>query len=101
VMHQNKASVQPVITASAVRTSTATSVCECPEELTLPLPEASVLWVIRRFSADRWSNGYKTWWPIYTPHPGHLKFAGVAGHPTHTQEHLQAIQKHQDHILSP
>ena len=51
--------------------------------------------------ADRWSNGYKSWWPIYTPHPGHLKIAGVAGHPTHTQEHLQAIQKHQDHILSP
>ena len=72
----------------------ATSVYEWPEEPTLPLPEASVLPVIRRFSANRWSNGYKTWWP----HPGHLK---IAGHPTHTQEHLQAIQKHQDHILSP
>ena len=54
-----------------------------------------------QFSADRWSNGFKTWWPVYTPHPGHLKIAGVAGHPTHTQEHLQTIQKHQDHILSP
>ena len=25
------------------------------------------------FSANRWSNSSKTWWPIYTPHPGHLK----------------------------
>jgi len=32
---------------------------------------------------------------------GHLKIAGVAGHPTHTQIYLQAIQEHQDHILSP
>jgi len=31
--------------------------------------------------------------------PGHLMIAGVAGHPTHTQEHLQAIQEHSDHIL--
>src|SRR4026208_2030865 len=100
-MHRNKASVQPMITASAVRSSTATSGYEGPDEPTLPLPEASVHPVIRRFLANRWSNGYKTWWPIYTPHPGHLKIAGVAGHPTHTQEHLQAIQKHQDHILSP
>ena len=43
----------------------------------------------------------ETWWSIYMSHPGHLKFAGVVGHPTHTQEHLQAIQKHQNHILSP
>ena len=43
----------------------------------------------------------ETWWPIYTSQPGHLKLAGVAGHPTHTQEHLRAIQEHQDHILSP
>ena len=40
----------------------------------------------------------ETWWPIYTPHPGHLKLAGVARLPTHTQEHHQAIQEHQDHI---
>ena len=32
---------------------------------------------------------------------GHLKFFGVAGHPTHTQQHLQAIQEHKDQILSP
>ena len=31
---------------------------------------------------------------IYMCSPGHLKFAGVAGHPTHTQEHLQAIPEH-------
>ena len=56
--------------------------------------------VIRRFSANRWSNGYKTWWPIYTPHPGHLKIAGVPRHLIHIQEHLQAIQELIDHILS-
>jgi len=41
----------------------------------------------------------ETWWPIYTPHPGHFEFAGVAEHPTHTLKHLQAIQEHSDHIL--
>ena len=46
------------------------------------------------------SNGYKTWWPIYTPHPGHLKIAGVPRHLIHIQEHLQAIQELIDHILS-
>ena len=51
-------------------------------------------------SADRWSYSYKIWWPIYTPHPSHFEFAGVAGHPTQTQEHLQAIQEHKDQILS-
>ena len=35
-----------------------------------------------------------SWWHIYMCSPGHLKFAGVAGHPTHTQEHLQAIPEH-------
>ena len=42
-----------------------------------------------------------SWWPIYLCSPGHLKFAGVARSHTHTQEHLQAIQEHIDHILSP
>ena len=51
------------------------------------------------FSADRWSNGYKTWWPIYMPHPGHLKLAGVPRHLIHIQEHLQAIQVHIDQFL--
>ena len=41
-----------------------------------------------------------SWWPIYMCFPGHLKIAGVAEHPTHTQEHLQAIQEHKDQILS-
>ena len=40
-----------------------------------------------------------SWWPIYMPHPGHLKLAGVARSHTHTQEHLQAIQELIDHIL--
>ena len=31
--------------------------------------------------------------------PGHLKFAGDLRHPTHTQEHLQAIQVHIDQIF--
>src|SRR6185503_11631941 len=39
VRHRCKASVQPVVSALAVRSSTATSVCECPEEPTPPLPE--------------------------------------------------------------
>ena len=52
-----------------------------------------------QFSADRWSNGSTTWKPIYMASPGHLKIAGVAGHPTHTQIHLQAIQELIDHIL--
>ena len=42
-----------------------------------------------------------SWWPIYTPHPGHFEIAGVAEHTTHTQEHLQAIQEHKDQIISP
>ena len=35
--------------------------------------------------------------------PGHLKFAGVQEHHTHThtQEYLQAIQELSDHIFSP
>ena len=41
------------------------------------------------------------WWTIYMCSHGHLKLAGVAEHPTHTQEHLQAIQEHNDQILSP
>ena len=40
-----------------------------------------------------------SWWLIYTPHPGHFEFAGVARSHTHTQEHLQAIQELMDHIL--
>jgi len=60
------------------------SCLEWPDEPTLPLQEASVHPMIRSFSADHWSNGYKTWWPIYTPHPGHLKFTGVARSHTHT-----------------
>ena len=43
----------------------------------------------------------ETWWPIYTPHPGHLKLAGVQGSYMHTQEPLQAIQELSIHILSP
>ena len=61
---------EPMITVSAVRSSTATSGYEWPDEPTLPQPEASVHPMIRRFSADRWSNCYKTWWPIYvSPRP--------------------------------
>ena len=36
----------------------------------------------------------ETWWPIYyTPHPGHLKLAGVAGHPTHTPKNISKPYK--------
>jgi len=42
-----------------------------------------------------------TWWVIYMPSPGHLKFAGVQEQHTHTQERLQAIQELSDHIFSP
>ena len=42
-----------------------------------------------------------TWCPIYMPSPGHLTFAGVPRHHTHTQEHLQAIQELSDQIFSP
>ena len=42
-----------------------------------------------------------SWWPIYMCSPGHLKIAGVARSHTHTQEYLQAIEEHIDHILSP
>ena len=38
---------------------------------------------------------------IYMCSPGHLKIAGVAGHPPHTQEHLQAIQVLSDQMFSP
>ena len=51
--------------------------------------------------AENWPTTLLSWWPIYTPHPGYFEFAGVAGHPTHTQEHLQDIQEHKDQILSP
>jgi len=40
-----------------------------------------------------------SWWPIYTPHPGHLKLAGVSRSLIHIQEHLQAIQVQIDQIL--
>ena len=89
VKHRCIASVQPVVSASAVRSPTATSGYERPDEPTLPRQEASVLPVIRRFTADRWCNGYKTRWPIYTPHPVHFKCAGVAEHSTTLEEHLQ------------
>ena len=49
-------------------------------------------------------NGYKRLvrlGGLYMSSPGHLKFARVAEHPTHTQEHLQAIQEYKDQILSP
>ena len=54
--------------------------------------------------AEKWPmalNGYFDLETYIYATPGHLKFAGVAGHPTHTQEHLQAIQEHKDQILSP
>ena len=55
--------------------------------------------------AQKSANGYKRLVRlggiyIYEP-PVHLKFAGVAKHPTHTQEYLQAIQEYTDKILSP
>ena len=40
-----------------------------------------------------------SWWPIYTPHPDHLKLAGVPRSLIHIQEHLQAIQVQIDQIL--
>jgi len=40
-----------------------------------------------------------SWWPIYTPHLGHLKLAGVSRSLVHIQEHLQAIQVQIDQIL--
>ena len=67
--------------------------------------------VFQRRCKSRKSQVFSTGWTgeasvhtigvMTSAHPGHLKFAGVAGDPTHTQEHLQAIQEHQDHILSP
>ena len=50
--------------------------------------------------AENWLTALLSWWPIYTPHPGHCEFAGVPRHLIHIQEHLQAIQEHSDHILS-
>ena len=41
-------------------------------------------------SAIRWSNGSKTWWPIYTPHSGYFVVAGDQGDLIHIEEHLQA-----------
>ena len=40
-----------------------------------------------------------SWWTIYMCSPDHLKIAGVSRSHTHTQEHLQAIQKLIDDIL--
>ena len=40
-----------------------------------------------------------SWWPIYTPHPDHLKLAGVPRSLIHIQEHLQAIQEQIDQIF--
>ena len=54
-----------------------------------------------QISANRWSNGYKTWRPIYVASPGYLKLAGVQGSLIHTQEPLQTIQELSVHILSP
>ena len=53
------------------------------------------------FSADRWSNGYKTWWSIYTAHPGHFEFARVPRHHTLIQKYIRAIQELSDQIFSP
>ena len=52
--------------------------------------------------AENWQRlvtALLSWWPIYTPHPGHFEFAGVPRHLIHTQEHLRAIQELIDHIL--
>ena len=40
-----------------------------------------------------------SWRAIYTPHPGHLKFAGVPRSLIYIQEHLQDIQEQIDQIL--
>ena len=50
--------------------------------------------------AQRLQTASSSVWPIYMCSPGHLKLAGVAEHPTHTQKHLQAIQERKDQILS-
>ena len=51
--------------------------------------------------AQRLQTASSSVWPIYMCSPSHLKLAGVPRHHTHIQEHLQAIQKHRDQILSP
>ena len=86
------------VAATMSEKPTATSVVVSDRKIRRPAPEVPMptqkigQWLV---------TALLSWWPIYTPHPGHLNFAGVAGHPTHTQEHLQAIQEHKDQIISP
>ena len=40
--------------------------------------------MLTQISRQRQVTALLSWWPIYMPHPGHLKIAGVAEHPTQT-----------------
>ena len=64
------------------------------EWLEEPMLYAPEVLIPTQKTGQRLVTALLAWWPIYMWSPGHLKFAGVAGHPTHTQEHLQAIQEH-------
>ena len=47
------------------------------------------------------ANGYFELVAYIYELPGHFELAGVAEHPTHSQEHLQAIQERKDQFFSP
>ena len=88
----------PEVAAAVSESPMATSERRVTGRTDAPAPEVPMP---TQKCAQRLQTASSSVWPIYMCSTGHLKLGGVAEHPTHTQEHLQAIQEHKDQILSP